>query len=228
MAPDLAFPVLCAVPEFATNRKAITMSEPTQETYAEVAKACGIPRVRVLHGHTSQDTAYLQPDYPYGRERCQRKVWLARAVKGAARGKFRFEWQTSGKLAGQWNRPQHGQYSDFAVLVNIPDNREHWIETRGFGFWGPGPAEDMRLRVSGVVDGLDDDELHRYGLHLALSHKAGSSSWQRWDEVIVPRMLAYRAEHGKFPPADDDMALGTRLSEYDHPAACAAALLAEL
>lgn len=39
-----------------------------------------------LYGHTSEATAYLQPDYPYGAQlRCQRRVWVEHHPKKGMR-----------------------------------------------------------------------------------------------------------------------------------------------
>ena len=200
----------------------------TGMTLAEIAEATGIERVEVLHGHTSRDTAYVIPDYPYGRElRCQRAVWLERASKGAHNGEFRFVWQTTNPRAdGEvWNKPHASTYYAWAVLVRKPEQGEHYIDWWAIPSYGPGPAADVRVRVSGIYAGLNDDERKLYDAHLKLARTYSPDTWARWDTVIVPGMLKWRAEHGEFPPAAATTALGTYLSESDHQAAVAAALM---
>lgn len=74
-----------------------------------------------LYGHTSEETAYLIADYPYGfRLRCQKKVWLEyRAGKG-----YRLVSRTSNpKKAGLvWNKPDLSTYSAVAANLFLDDN----------------------------------------------------------------------------------------------------------
>lgn len=79
-----------------------------------------------LYGHTSKDTAYLQPDYPYGRQlRCQRRVWIEHDPKKG----MRFCTQTTNpKVAGTvWNKPKKSTYSSYICLLLNPEN-EHIID----------------------------------------------------------------------------------------------------
>lgn len=77
---------------------------------------------RPLIGHTSQETAFVQPDYPYGRRlRCQRRVW----VETNPRYGMRFVTQTTNpKRRGEvWNTPHAGTYSDLIAL---------WVDDKGY------------------------------------------------------------------------------------------------
>lgn len=72
--------------------------------------------VRVLTGCTSPETAFVQSDYPYGRQlRCQRRCWLE-YKKGKG---FRFVTQTTDPKRAylHWNAPKASTYQDFALLV---------------------------------------------------------------------------------------------------------------
>lgn len=63
-----------------------------------------------LYNHTSEETAYLIADYPYGfRLRCQMKVWLEfKASKG-----WRMVSMTSNpKRSGTWNKPKASTYRE--------------------------------------------------------------------------------------------------------------------
>lgn len=196
-------------------------------TYEAVAAATGIERVEVLHGHTSQATAYLIEDYPYGRQlSCQRRVWLEEATKGAHKGEYRFMAQTSNPKVGMaWNKPQASNYYRWAVLVRKPEKGDDFIDWSAISGWGPGPAADVRIHVSGIYGGLDDSERRLYDAMVALSRMADSEGWARWENEIMPGLAKWHAEHGAFPAAEDEMALGTYLPARDYPAACAAALL---
>jgi hypothetical protein len=60
-----------------------------------------------LHGHTSEATAYLVADYPYGfRERTQIRYWLEAKPK---RG-WRFVSQTLNPKTDRWNKPKESTY----------------------------------------------------------------------------------------------------------------------
>lgn len=91
-------------------------------------------KIQVLSGHKSLETAYLQPDYPYGRTlRCQRKVWIETATKGAKKGEMRFGYCTTNpKRSGEvWNKPHYSEYSPFLLMYLNPENGH--IETAGVG-----------------------------------------------------------------------------------------------
>jgi len=215
---------------------------------ANVAKTAGIQRVEVLHGHTTQDTAYVQPDYPYGRtDRCQRRVWLEQAVKGSAKGQRRLVTQTSNpKVPGAdrlvpangrlvWNKPHPATYAHWAVLLRLPDNpidSDDFLSWRGFGVWGPDPDEDVWFHVSGAYGQLTEAERSEYALYLKLSRKGGSTQWERWDSEIIPAVLAYHAERNaeSYHAVHDDQWPGPGdikpyLPDHEYPAAVAAAIL---
>lgn len=64
--------------------------------------------------HTSESTAYLITDYPYGRLRCQKRVWLETNGKKGTRLVSR---TSNPKRNQDWNNASKaGVYHDFAVL----------------------------------------------------------------------------------------------------------------
>lgn len=73
--------------------------------------------VKPLYGHTSEDTAYLIADYPYGRLRCQMKVWLETDVKKGVR----FVSRTENPKNGVWNAPKKSTYSLLAGNMYIDE-----------------------------------------------------------------------------------------------------------
>ncbi len=76
--------------------------------------------MQLLSGHTSPETAYLVPDYPYGfKLRCQLRCWIEyRPGKG-----FRFVTQTSNpKRPGTLNKPKAGIYCRMAGVMFLDDN----------------------------------------------------------------------------------------------------------
>ena len=73
---------------------------------------------KFITGHTSFETAYIQPDYPYGRTlRCQRAVWIETATKGQYKGQMRFCYRTTNpKQNDRWNKVHAEAYSAFVVM----------------------------------------------------------------------------------------------------------------
>ena len=78
---------------------------------------------QVLTGHDSPETAFVQDDYPYGRHRTERRVWVETAAKGSKRGQQRFMAQTHNPKTGRWNNPKKSTYSDIIVLYL--DSNQH-------------------------------------------------------------------------------------------------------
>lgn len=74
----------------------------------------------MLVGHTTEATAFLQPDYPFGfRLRCERKVWIE-TKKGQGQ---RLVTQTSNpKRPGTWNKPKASTYSPIVVMFLNSEN----------------------------------------------------------------------------------------------------------
>ena len=83
-----------------------------------------------LYGHTSEETAYLIKDYPYGFTlRCQKKVWLEyRQGKG-----YRLVSRTTNPKKGDiWNKPDKSTYVAIANLFLDDNNHCHW---KGIAGW---------------------------------------------------------------------------------------------
>lgn len=79
--------------------------------------------MRILTGHTSEETAFEQDDYPYGfRLRCHRRVWVETKPKVGQR----FCAQTSNpKQSGLvWNKPVKSTYSE-VVLIGLDESDNH-------------------------------------------------------------------------------------------------------
>jgi hypothetical protein len=73
-----------------------------------------------LYGHTSEETAYLVADYPYGRTvRCRIRYWLDYSAK---RG-FRLCSQTEHPDTLQWNKPKKGTYHLIAACLYLDENQ---------------------------------------------------------------------------------------------------------
>jgi hypothetical protein len=85
--------------------------------------------------HKSAETAYVQEDYPYGRQlRCKRRVWVETKPKHGQRVVY----QTQDPRNGRWNKPKAGTYHELVALYL--DEDEH-IQCDPIGIHGPESGE---------------------------------------------------------------------------------------
>jgi hypothetical protein len=134
----------------------------------------------VLHGHVSDDTAYLVDDYPYGYTlRCQIRYWLHTAERGSAAGRVRLMSQTTNpKVAGKrWNKPKASVYYRWAVMTRDARGHVGWWPV---GDWGPQPSGHLLMQLQTIHEQLTDEERETYDalLHLART-RFYSGDWQR-------------------------------------------------
>lgn len=119
---------------------------------------------RILRGHTTPETAFMQPDYPCGfTSRTQRRVWAETATKGAGKGQTRVMTQTRHKNGVAWNAPKGGVYHTFVFLFarTIP-GQETYVDfvplTRGteiasfFQTWSEHLTSDERDALSKALE----------------------------------------------------------------------------
>lgn len=76
--------------------------------------------MKLLFNHTSQETAYLVEDYPYGfKLRCKIRYWLEYAKNKGVR----FCSQTTNpKKSGEWNTPKKSTYSAWGGAMYLDEN----------------------------------------------------------------------------------------------------------
>ena len=106
-----------------------------------------------LYGHTSESTAYVVDDYPYGfRLRTQIRYWLeAKPNKG-----WRFVSQTMNPKTQRWNKPKASTYIEWAAAMYVDDKGHvHWD--------GVGPYSDEQKILAFVTTfpGADLRELRK-------------------------------------------------------------------
>lgn len=84
----------------------------------------------VLSGHTSADTAYVVPDYPYGfRLRCQIRYW----IETTKHGQRVVSQTTNPKKPGTvWNKPKASTYSNIRILFLDENN---YVQNNGLSFY---------------------------------------------------------------------------------------------
>jgi hypothetical protein len=90
-----------------------------------------------LYGHTSQETAYLVIDYPYGfKLRCQIRFWLESHPK---KGYRLCSQTTNPKKPGEvWNAPRRSTYTPIAAAMYL-DDAGH-VQWATFADWKPEAA----------------------------------------------------------------------------------------
>jgi len=105
---------------------------------ADIASALAQPAPvdgkQPLYGHTSEATAYLVDDYPYGfNVRTQIRFWLESKPKKG----WRFVSQTRNPKTGGWNKPKASTYADWGGAMFLDEN--------GHVQWeGVGPYSNVR------------------------------------------------------------------------------------
>jgi hypothetical protein len=100
-----------------------------------------------LYGHTSESTAYLVDDYPYGfHERTQIRYWLEHKPKKG----WRFVSQTMNPKTGRWNKPKASTYADWGAAM--------YLDEKGHVAWtGVGPYSDENAFLAFVRTFPDAD-----------------------------------------------------------------------
>lgn len=90
----------------------------------------GAPAKQPLYGHTSEATAFVVDDYPYGfTMRTKIRYWLEyKAKKG-----WRFVSQTLNPKTGAWNKPKASTYTEWGAAMYL-DEKGH-VQWEGVGVY---------------------------------------------------------------------------------------------
>ena len=119
-----------------------------REIAEALARAPGTPAGKTpLYGHTSEASAYIVDDYPYGfHERTQIRYWLeAKPKKG-----WRFVSQTMNPRTSRWNKPKASTYIEWGAAMYLDDKGHvHWD--------GVGPYSDDQKILAFVTTFPDAD-----------------------------------------------------------------------
>lgn len=119
-----------------------------------------------LYGHTSQATAYVVADYPYGRvARCRIRYW----IESHAKFGFRFVSQTERPDGAKWNAPKKSTYCPFAAAMYLDENGH--VKWTGLG---PYSSADEALTFARDFPGADMTELKPWAAAKAAYAKACS------------------------------------------------------
>jgi hypothetical protein len=100
------------------------MTTPAQLDREIAESLAGSTGKQPLYGHTSEATAYLVDDYPYGfTTRTQIRYWLEEKPKKG----WRFVSQTLNPKTNRWNKPKASTYSDWGGAMYLDEKSHvHW------------------------------------------------------------------------------------------------------
>jgi len=143
----------------------------------------------VLHGHTSEDTACLVDDYPYGRRaRTQARFWLEH---NRTRG-YRFVKQTLKPKSNRWNRPKKSTYTR-SLTVIFKEAKTGHIHAASVSDYDPKRALEFLHRFNGSLSMHQLRDLRDLGSTSAMAqdnaadrYKAGSTGITINGEPVAP------------------------------------------
>lgn len=117
----------------------------TDETAPTAPEAvAALPESTPLYGHTSEETAYLVEDYPYGRKlRCQIRYWVEKNKRGA-----RSVAQTRNPTTMRWNKPKKSTYSEWGCEMFL--NHQGHVKFTTLGVYSD--VADFELFLSRFAD----------------------------------------------------------------------------
>lgn len=135
-----------------------------------------------LYGHTSEATAYLVADYPYGyTTRTQIRYWLEHKPKKG----WRFVSQTMNPKTSRWNKPKASTYTEWGAAMYLDDKGHvHWDGV------GPYSDEQKILEFVTAFPGANMSELRKV-VPAKLKYLKGMLSGQIvWTINKVPQPLS--------------------------------------
>lgn len=175
---------------------------------------------KLLHGHVSAETAYVQQDYPYGRElRCKRRCWVETASGGQKNNQQRAVYQTSNpKVEAKevngliWNKPHPDVYYAQVLLLIDASGKDHVHS------WGVsahcGPEDHAWFKATGLFEQMSASDVRRFTTIAEASKKYNKGTWREWAEVC--RAFCGRVDAGHGPDAVAASMTGLQW-EYPHP-----------
>lgn len=166
--------------------------------------------MRVLHGHTSPQTAHLTFAYPFGSNKCVRREWIEYGTKGAGKGQYRFVYQTTDRtfnyayteiigirgqeaadawateeiLAGRvhMNAPKAGTYNMLLIMIEEPlEDGSGRLGVKNDGLGlGAGAESFERFRAT-YGEHLDEAENKRVNALESLSRRMSPNHWAEYE-----------------------------------------------
>lgn len=134
----------------------------------------------LLHGHVGQENAYLIEDYPYGRLRCQKKMWIDKAKPKMG---VRVGEQTSNpKRGNDWNnKPKFSVYQGFGVLYIDHTDNDH-VKWYGIGQY-PSMSAIADFRATGLPLQFTENEGVEFDTFMNYVRKFNGKSYDQWMEM---------------------------------------------
>ena len=130
--------------------------------------------VTPLYGHTSEKTAYLVPDYPYGRKvRCRIRYWIESDPKKG----HRLVSQTENPRTLAWNAPKRSTYTIASACLYLDDVGH--VQWASFSTWS---AVDALSYVRCFPGAAGIEEARRF-VRLKITHLTNMLSGKRWFEI---------------------------------------------
>lgn len=110
--------------------------------------------MKVLSGHTSQETAYLVEDYPYGFTlRCKIRYWLE--YKDGHGYRFMSQTTNPKKAVEVWNKPKASTYMPVAAAMFLDENGHTQWDALHFYAEADKIAEFRRLYAEAITPEMD-------------------------------------------------------------------------
>jgi hypothetical protein len=182
--------------------------------------------VKVLHGHTSPETAFVVDDYPASFTlRVKIRYWVETAVKGAKKGQMRMVSQTTNprKAWEVWNAPKPGQYNQLVWLYVDPRNGH--VKWQGADIH-INPAHDARLRLMGIYEQMTEEQRKVYNVLVGMSQRY-APPWEEWTALVDAAKAHYAGgvatvyDNGEVRTESGEV-LKRYLPEYDYAVLVAA------
>ncbi len=147
-----------------------------------------------LHGYTSEDSAYLVDDYPYGfRLRTQIRYWIETTKHGD-----RLCSQTLNPTTDKWNKPKRSTYAPVGCMILDNDNHVTWSALSDYSeepIW----SEFLAVMEGHLNEGQKDQIARILGLRKAFEgvtysiHEGVQTPDERLEQARIENVLANRA-----------------------------------
>ncbi len=165
-----------------------------------------VERVTLLHGHTSQETAYLVEDYPYGRRlRCKIRYWVETATKGAKRGQQRMVSQSTDPRRDNevWNKPDTTSRGGYSLMTFMYVNGDGHVKPCSVSEYDLIGVPVARVHLSGLYEQMTDEDRAQFDLLCKASRHYCPTVAGEWDAKLG-KVMRYIESTGNDPEPDDN------------------------
>lgn len=131
----------------------------------ETSKNSGVPQREYLLNHTNETNAFINENYPYGRLRTERRVWIETDPKGKKGD--RFVTQTKNPKNGRWNKPKKSTYQSLGFLFLDEKKHIHWTAVN---IYSDKKKIEYIAQAVGGVDKLNEGQRIMYNSLMGISH----------------------------------------------------------